>query len=178
MKILGIETSCDETAAAVIEDGTVIHSNIVASQAELHSRTGGIVPEVASRQHMRTILPVIDSALEKAGVELRELDAVAVTNGPGLAGSLLIGMNTAKALAFAVDKPFIGVNHLEGHVYAAWLEETDPETRPGFPLLCLIASGWHTDLLLMSGHGRFELIAHQREQRGDEKTDALAGIPQ
>jgi len=176
MKVLGIETSCDETAAAVVVDGRAILSNVVATQAEMHAEYGGIVPEVASRQHMRTILPVIDSALEEAGVDLGELDAVAVTNGPGLAGSLLIGMNTAKALAFAVDKPFIGVNHLEGHVYAAWLEETDPETEPGFPLLCLIASGGHTDLLLMSGHGRFELIARTRDDAAGEAFDKGARV--
>ena len=112
MKILGIETSCDETAAAVIEDGQVIHSNIVASQAELHAQFGGIVPEVASRQHMISIMPVLKEAIEKANLETSQLDGIAVTNGPGLAGSLLIGVNSAKGLAFAHDLPFLGINHL------------------------------------------------------------------
>ena len=119
MKILGIETSCDETAAAVIEDGRHILSNVVATQVEMHAKYGGIVPEIASRQHMRTLIHVVDGALEDAGLELHQLDAVAVTNGPGLAGSLLVGVNTAKGLAMSQNLPFIGINHLEGHVYAS-----------------------------------------------------------
>lgn len=174
MKILGIETSCDETAAAVIEDGSVIHSNVVASQAALHAQFGGIVPEIASRQHMLAMVPVMKQALADAALEPRQLDGVAVTNGPGLAGSLLIGVNAAKGFAFANDLPFIGLNHLEGHIYAAWLEDADPEAAPGFPLMCLIASGGHTDLILMSGHLRYTLIARTRDDAAGEAFDKAA----
>ena len=174
MKILGIETSCDETAAAVIEDGSVIHSNVVASQAALHAQFGGIVPEIASRQHMLAMVPVMQQALADANLEPRQLDGVAVTNGPGLAGSLLIGVNAAKGFAFANDLPFIGLNHLEGHIYAAWLEDADPEAAPGFPLMCLIASGGHTDLILMSGHMRYTLIARTRDDAAGEAFDKAA----
>ena len=176
MKILGIETSCDETAAAVIEDGRGILSNVVASQQQIHARYGGIVPEVASRQHLLTILPTVTQALEEAGVELGRLDGIAVTHGPGLAGSLLVGVNTAKGLALSEDLPFIGVNHLEGHIYAAWLEDTDPEVSPGFPLLCLITSGGHTDLTLMDGHGRFTLVGRTRDDAGGEAFDKAARV--
>ena len=174
MKILGIETSCDETAAAVIEDGSLIHSNVVASQAALHAQFGGIVPEIASRQHMLAMVPVMQQALADAELEPRQLDGVAVTNGPGLAGSLLIGVNAAKGFAFANDLPFIGLNHLEGHIYAAWLEDADPEAAPGFPLMCLIASGGHTDLILMSGHMRYTLIARTRDDAAGEAFDKAA----
>ncbi len=176
MKVLGIETSCDETAAAVIEDGRVIHSDIVASQADIHATFGGIVPEVASRQHLLTIASTVRRALEDAEVELQELDGVAVTHGPGLAGSLLIGVNVAKGLALAKALPLIGINHLEGHVYAAWLEERDPELSPGFPLLCLIASGGHTDLILMEGHGRFKLVGRTRDDAAGEAFDKAARV--
>ena len=176
MKILGIETSCDETAAAVIEDGRVMHSNVVASQAEMHARFGGIVPEVASRQHMLTVVPVVKQALQDAGAELHRLDGVAVTHGPGLAGSLLIGVNAAKGLALAHELPLIGVNHLEGHIYAAWLEDREPEATPGFPLVCLIASGGHTDLVLMEGHGRFTLVARTRDDAAGEAFDKAARV--
>ncbi len=176
MRILGIETSCDETAAAVIEDGRNILSNVVASQAKLHATFGGIVPEVASRQHLITIVPVVRQALEDAGLELRELDAVAVTFGPGLAGSLLIGVNTAKGLALAHDLPLRGVNHLEGHVYASWLEDVDPGQSPGFPLACLITSGGHTDLIIMEGHGRFTLVGRTRDDAAGEAFDKAARV--
>ena len=171
MRLLGIETSCDETAIAVVEDGRAIHSNVVATQAELHAEYGGIVPEVASRQHLLTIVPVLRRALADAGAELRELDGVAVTHGPGLAGSLLVGVNAAKGLALAHDLPLIGVNHLEGHVYAAWLDGADPELDPGFPLMCLIASGGHTDLILMEGHGRYTLVGRTRDDAAGEAFD-------
>lgn len=174
MKILGIETSCDETAAAVIEDGSVIHSNVVASQAALHAQYGGIVPEVAARQHMLAMTPVIRQALAEAGVEARQLDGVAVTHGPGLAGSLLIGVNAAKGFAYANELPFIGLNHLEGHIYSAWLEGANPEASPGFPLMCLIASGGHTDLILMQGHKRYTLIARTRDDAAGEAFDKAA----
>ncbi len=174
---MGIETSCDETAAAVIEDGAVILSNVVASQAELHAQFGGIVPEVASRQHLLTIIPTIQNALGDAGLELGDLDGIAVTHGPGLAGSLLIGVNAAKGLALSKDLPIIGVNHLEGHIYAAWLEEgVNPEREPGFPLMCLIASGGHTDLILMEGHGRYTLVGRTRDDAAGEAFDKAARV--
>lgn len=176
MRVLGIETSCDDTAAAVIEDGTNILSNVVASQEELHARHGGIVPEVASRQHMRTILPVVEQALDNAGTDLGRLDAVAVTYGPGLAGSLLIGVNAAKGLALAGALPLLGVNHLEGHIYAAWLDGADPEREPGFPIVALITSGGHTDLVLMDGHGRYTLVGRTRDDAAGEAFDKAARV--
>ena len=176
MLILGIETSCDETAAAVIEDGRVIRSNVVASQADIHAKYGGIVPEIASRQHMLTIVPVVEQVLEDADLELHQLDGVAVTYGPGLAGSLLIGVNAAKGLALAEELPFLGVNHLEGHIYATWLEDADPEVWPGFPLVCLIASGGHTDLILMEGHARFILVGRTRDDAAGEAFDKAARV--
>lgn len=176
MKILGIETSCDDSAAAVIEDGRTIHSNVVASQAEIHAQFGGIVPEIASRQHMITLIPVVQQALEQAEMKAGDLDGIAVTYGPGLAGSLLIGVNTAKGFALANELPFIGINHLEGHIYASWLEDTDPEQETGFPLMCLIASGGHTDLILMEGHGRFNLIGRTRDDAAGEAFDKAARV--
>ena len=176
MKILGIETSCDETAAAVIESGRTVLSNVVASQVELHARFGGVVPEVASRQHILAITPVIRNALEQAGAELRELDGIGVTCGPGLAGSLLVGVNAAKGLALAADLPLWGVNHLEGHVYATWLEDRDPAADPGMPLMCLVVSGGHTDLALMSAHGRFQLVGRTRDDAAGEAFDKAARL--
>ena len=176
MKILGIETSCDETAAAVVEDGRRLLSNVVASQVEIHARYGGVVPEVASRQHLLQAIPVVTQALSQAGLSLPEIDAVAVTHGPGLAGALLVGVNVAKGLAFAQDVPLYGINHLEGHIYAAWLLERDPESDPGFPLLCLVASGGHTDLILMEGHGRYQLLGRTRDDAAGEAFDKAARI--
>ena len=171
MKVLGIETSCDETGAAVVEDGRLVHSNVLASQAEIHAVYGGIVPEVASRQHLLTIIPVVRQALDDAGVRLADLDGISVTYGPGLAGSLLIGVNAAKGLAMAAGLPLIGVNHLEGHVYASWLDGENPEESPGFPVICLVASGGHTDLILMEGHGRFTLVGRTRDDAAGEAFD-------
>ena len=176
MRVLGIETSCDETAAAVIEDGSGILSNVVYSQAQHHARYGGIVPELASRQHMVTIVPAVRQALDESSLELESLDAIAVTHGPGLAGSLLIGVGAAKGLALAADLPLLGVNHLEGHIYAAWLEDGDPEREIGFPLLCLITSGGHTDLVLMEGHGRYELLGRTRDDAAGEAFDKAARV--
>lgn len=175
MLILGIETSCDETAAAVVESGVSILSSTVASQVEIHARYGGIVPEVASRQHILAIIPVIDQALTEAGVGWADLDGIAVTCGPGLAGSLLIGVNAAKAIALARDLPLTGVNHLEGHIYANWLAESGPE-RPLFPLLCLIVSGGHSDLVLMKGHGDYTLLGRTRDDAAGEAFDKAARI--
>jgi N6-L-threonylcarbamoyladenine synthase len=148
----------------------------VASQADIHAKYGGIVPEIASRQHMLTIVPVVEQVLEDADLELHQLDGVAVTYGPGLAGSLLIGVNAAKGLALAEELPFLGVNHLEGHIYATWLEDVDPEVWPGFPLVCLIASGGHTDLILMEGHARFILVGRTRDDAAGEAFDKAARV--
>src|SRR5450432_475464 len=156
--ILGIETSCDETAAAVVEDGVHIRSNIVASQIDTHRQYGGVFPEVASRMHVEAITAVVQQALADGGVPASDLDAVAVTNGPGLAGSLLVGVNFAKGLAFGWNKPLIGVNHIEGHVYSLWL--TEGVEHITFPILCLVVSGGHTELLLMTGHHEYQLLGN------------------
>ncbi|MQF69322.1 tRNA (adenosine(37)-N6)-threonylcarbamoyltransferase complex transferase subunit TsaD [SAR202 cluster bacterium AD-804-J14_MRT_500m] len=176
MKLLGIETSCDETAVAVVEDGRQLHSNVIASQIAIHKRYGGVVPEVASRQHILQMMPVINEALDQAKIELKEIDAVAVTYGPGLAGALIVGVNTAKAIAMSMEIPLIGVNHLEGHLYAAWLDWDKPEEIPGFPLVCLIASGGHTDLLVMAGHGQYTLLGRTRDDAAGEAFDKAARI--
>jgi N6-L-threonylcarbamoyladenine synthase len=177
MKVLAIESSCDETAAAVVEDGRTARSSVVASQVDLHARHGGVVPEVASRQHLRAILPVVTDALADAGCTLDEIDAVVATRGPGLAGSLLVGYNFGKTLAYARGLPFLGVNHLEGHVYANWLME-GPEPR--FPALCLVVSGGHTDLVFMRGPGHYERIGGTRDDAAGEafdKVGRLLGLP-
>jgi N6-L-threonylcarbamoyladenine synthase len=173
MLVLGIETSCDETAVAVVEDGRRIHSNVIASQVELHARYGGVVPEVASRRHLETIVPALDEALERAGTGLDGIDAVAVTHGPGLAGALLVGVNFAKALARSRGLPLMGVNHLEGHVYAAWL---DTEEEPEFPLLALIVSGGHSDVVLVRGHGDYERIGKTVDDAAGEAFDKVARL--
>ena len=173
MKVLGIETSCDETAAAVVENGSKIISNIVASQVDIHARYGGIVPEVASRQHLLTIIPVISRAMSEAEVTWQDIDGIAVTYGPGLAGSLLVGVNAAKAIALAKQLPITGVNHLEGHIYANWLEK---EKLPIFSCLCLIVSGGHSDLVIMKGHGQFEKLGRTRDDAAGEAFDKAARI--
>ena len=181
-KILGIETSCDETAAAVVEDGRRVMSNIVASQVDIHARYGGVVPELASRQHVIQIAPAIVQALGEAEIGFGDLDAVAVTSGPGLAGSLLVGLNFAKGLAFSLGIPLLGINHLEGHIYSAWLHSdqhgvsTDPDTEPGFPYMCLTASGGHTDLVLMEAHGKYRLLGRTRDDAAGEAFDKAARI--
>ena len=172
MKILGIETSCDETAASVVEDGTNMLSNEIASQVEIHARYGGIVPEVASRQHTLSIIPIIKAAMKKANVEWQDLAAIAVTNGPGLAGSLLTGVNVAKAICLAQNLPLVGVNHLEGHMYANWLTGNTLE----FPLICLIVSGGHSDIVLMKGHGDYILLGRTRDDAAGEAFDKAARL--
>ena len=172
MKILGIETSCDETAAAVVEDGTKILSNQIVSQVEIHARYGGIVPEVASRQHILSVIPILERAIAEAEVSLSDIEAIAATNGPGLAGSLLVGVNIAKAIAFAGKLPLIGVNHLEGHIYANWLSGQ----TPSFPLICLIVSGGHSDLVLMRGHGDYKVLGRTRDDASGEAFDKAARI--
>ena len=176
LKILGIETSCDETAAGVVEDGRVLHSNVIASQAVIHSSYGGVVPELASRQHVRDMVPVLEKAVADAGLGFEDLDAVAVTYGPGLGGSLITGLNTAKAIAFSLGAPLIGVNHLEGHIYAAWLTQHIPDEDPGFPLMCMVASGGHTDLILMEDHGNYKLLGRTRDDAAGEAFDKAARI--
>ena len=168
--ILGIESSCDETAAAVVAGGRRVLSNTIASQVDLFRKYGGVVPEIASRRHLELILPVIREALQTAGVTLQEIDAIAVTHGPGLVGTLLVGLSAAKALAFGLDKPLIGVNHLQGHIYANFLVDPEPE----FPLVCLVVSGGHTDLIYMAGHGRMELLGRTLDDAAGEAFDKVA----
>lgn len=176
MKILGIETSCDETAAAVVEDGVGILSNQIASQVEIHARYGGIVPEVASRQHILAIIPIVEQAMTEAKVGWGDVDGIAVTMGPGLAGSLLVGASVAKAIALARGLPLIGVNHLEGHIYANWLNNRDSDVAPLFPLVCLIVSGGHSDLVLMGGHGDYVVLGRTRDDAAGEAFDKAARI--
>jgi len=173
MNILAIETSCDETSAAVVHEGRFVRSNVIASQSELHARYGGVVPELASRQHITAIIPVLKEALEIAAIGKDEIDAIAVTEGPGLAGALLVGVNVAKTLAFTWRKPLVPVNHIEGHVYSNWLvapgtAATDP---PAFPSLCLIVSGGHTELLLLQKHGVYEILGRTRDDAAGEAFD-------
>jgi N6-L-threonylcarbamoyladenine synthase len=179
MRILGIETSCDETAASVVENGIKILSNVIASSSDLHTKTGGIIPEEAARQQIISITPVVDQALSEAfgKNDPSQIDAIAVTYGPGLIGSLLVGVETAKTLSFVWKKPLIPVNHLVGHVYANWLSEN---VKPEFPALALVVSGGHTDLVLMSGHGKFKWIGGTRDDAAGEafdKTARLIGLP-
>ena len=171
--ILGIETSCDETAAAVVENGGKILSNVVASQIDLHAQYGGVFPEIASREHVLKIIPVIDEAMKIAGIAFRDLAAIAVTHGPGLAGSLLVGVNTAKAIAFANDLPLIGVNHLEGHIYACWL---DGKNEIAFPLVALLVSGGHSELVLMRDHGMYQQLGHTLDDAAGEAFDKVARL--
>ena len=178
IRILGIETSCDETAASVVVDGREILSNIVASQIDLHARYGGIFPEVASRAHIETIFPVIQDAMSTAHLGWDDLDAIAVTRGPGLAGSLLVGVNTAKGLALGRALPLLGINHLEAHLYAAWLSETDFTLE--FPMLALIVSGGHTELALMTDHGSYQYLGGTIDDAAGEafdKVGRLLGLP-
>ena len=175
--ILGIETSCDETAAAVVEDGRVLRSNIVASQFHLHERYGGVVPEVASRHHLEVILQVVDAALAEARCAWGELAGVAVTAGPGLSGALLVGVSTAKTLAWAYGLPLLGVNHLEAHLYANWIEIAGREyALPELPALGLIVSGGHTDLVLMRGHGSYERLGRTRDDAAGEAFDKVGRL--
>ncbi|MFC4181912.1 tRNA (adenosine(37)-N6)-threonylcarbamoyltransferase complex transferase subunit TsaD [Saccharococcus thermophilus] len=167
--VLGIETSCDETAAAVVKNGKEILSNIVASQMESHKRFGGVVPEIASRHHVEQITLVIEEAMNKAGVSFSQLHAIAVTQGPGLVGALLIGVNAAKALSFAYNIPLVGVHHIAGHIYANRLV-----TEMKFPLLSLVVSGGHTELVYMKEHGKFQVIGETRDDAAGEAYDKVA----
>ncbi|MEX2100498.1 MAG: tRNA (adenosine(37)-N6)-threonylcarbamoyltransferase complex transferase subunit TsaD [Acidimicrobiia bacterium] len=170
MLVLGLETSCDETAAAVVEDGRTVYSSVVSSQVDLHARFGGVVPEVASRAHVDLITEVIADALVEAGVELEDLGVVAACHGPGLAGALLVGVSAAKAISLATGLPYVGVNHLEAHLYAAWLEEPDLEP----PLAVLLVSGGHTMVVVMEGHGRYRVVGETVDDAAGEAFDKVA----
>ena len=177
--ILAIESSCDETAAAVIQDGRALLSSVVASQMDIHARYGGVFPEVASRQHVLSIVPVVQDALRKANLSLENVDAVAVTQGPGLAGSLVVGLNMAKGLALGADKPLIGVNHLEGHIYSSWIFEygmENPPPEPQFPLLALLVSGGHTELNLMTDHLTYRRLGATLDDAAGEAFDKTARL--
>lgn len=181
-RILAIESSCDETACAVIENGRALLASTVASQMDIHARYGGVFPEVASRQHVLSIIPVVQQALAKSNLSLNDMDAIAVTRGPGLAGSLVVGMNMAKGLALALDLPLVGVNHLEGHVYSAWIhpagESIPPE--PQFPLMALLVSGGHTELNLMTDHLTYKRLGSTLDDAAGEafdKVGRLLGLP-
>jgi N6-L-threonylcarbamoyladenine synthase len=176
--ILAIESSCDETGIALVEGGRRIQANVVASQVALHADTGGIVPEVAARAHLRWILPVLDEALAGAGATVGDVDAVAVTYGPGLAGSLLVGINVAKTLAWVHEKPLLGVNHLEGHVYAAWLTDPGQEDleEPVFPLVALVVSGGHTFLVEMRDHLEYRLLGQTVDDAAGEAFDKVGRL--
>jgi len=177
--ILAIESSCDETAAAILRDGRELLANVVASQIELHKEYGGVFPEMASRQHIVAITPVVRQALQQAGLGWSDIDAIAAVHGPGLAGSLLVGLNAAKALAYARGLPLVGVNHLEAHIYANWLPMGDPESpssAPPFPQICLIVSGGHTDLILVHDHHDYLRLGGTVDDAAGEAFDKVARL--
>ncbi|MBW2557499.1 MAG: tRNA (adenosine(37)-N6)-threonylcarbamoyltransferase complex transferase subunit TsaD [Deltaproteobacteria bacterium] len=170
MLVLGIESSCDETAAAVVSDGTAMLSNVIASQIEIHGKYGGIVPEIASRKHMEAIIPVTRQALDDADVSMGDIEGIAVTRGPGLVGSLLVGLSAAKAIAFARGIPFAGVNHIEGHIAAIFLADRSPD----FPFTALVVSGGHTHVYLVRGFGDFQILGQTRDDAAGEAFDKAA----
>ncbi len=170
MNILGIETSCDETAAAVVKDGDSILATVVSSQVQVHNRYGGVVPELASRKHIEAIVPVVDEAMTEACLSLADIDAIAVTRGPGLVGALLVGFSFAKSLAYALRMPWVGVNHLEGHIHSVFLEQ-DP---PAFPFIALLVSGGHTSIYYVTGHTAAELMGQTRDDAAGEAFDKVA----
>ncbi|HYO50342.1 MAG TPA: tRNA (adenosine(37)-N6)-threonylcarbamoyltransferase complex transferase subunit TsaD [Chloroflexia bacterium] len=182
MNILAVETSCDETSIAVVRDGRHILSNVIASQIDLHRKYGGVVPELASRQHVLTVIPVLEEALQRARFSWVNIDAIAVTRGPGLSPALLVGVNAAKGMAFARQKPLLAVNHIEGHVYSNWLipeaaaAAGTPPPEPKFPALCLRVSGGHTELMLMTGHGHYKLLGKTIDDAAGEAFDKAARI--
>lgn len=189
-KILGIETSCDETSAAVVVDGREIRSNIISSQNDIHAAYGGVFPEIASRAHIKRIYPVIEQALTEAETTLGEIDAIAVTRGPGLAGSLVVGVNAAKGLALGCGIPLMAINHLEGHLYSLWLAGAEFRFVPGksgadgnssiepieFPVVALIVSGGHTELMLMTGHGRYQRLGSTLDDAAGEAFDKVGRL--
>lgn len=171
MLVLGIESSCDETAAAVVRNGREMMSNVIASQIDIHRLYGGVVPEIASRKHIEAVLPVIIEALELAGTSLNQIDGIAVTRGPGLVGSLLVGLSVAKAMAFALGIPYVGIHHLEGHIAAIFLEHP-----PAFPFVALVVSGGHTNIYFVERFGRFRLIGQTRDDAAGEAFDKAAKL--
>jgi len=177
-RILAIESSCDETAAAVLVNGTHILSSVIASQVELHAQYGGVFPEMASREHILAIYPVVEKALQQAHLGLGELDTIAVTRGPGLAGSLVVGMNMAKALSLGSGLPLIGINHLEGHLYSAWIniDNKPDQITPDFPLITLIVSGGHTSLILMKDHLTYKHLGSTLDDAAGEAFDKIARL--
>jgi len=172
MLVLGIETSCDETAAAVVKDGRFILSNVVASQIDLHRKYGGVVPEIASRKHIEVIVPVIIQTLNEAQIALDDIGGIAVTRGPGLVGSLLVGLSVAKAIAFMKDKPIVGVNHLEGHIASVFLGDTYPD----FPFIALVVSGGHTSIYYVGGFQNFKVLGQTRDDAAGEAFDKAAKL--
>jgi N6-L-threonylcarbamoyladenine synthase len=177
-RILAIETSCDETACAVLENGRALLASTVASQMDIHARYGGVYPEVASRQHILSIVPVVEQALSQAHLTLRDVNAIAVTRGPGLAGSLLVGLNLAKGLALGTELPLVGINHLEGHIYSAWVYNAGdtPPPEPQFPLVALLVSGGHTELNLMTDHLQYTRLGATRDDAAGEAFDKVARL--
>ena len=177
-RVLAVETSCDETACAIIENGRALLSSVVASQMEIHARYGGVFPEVASRQHVLSITSVVEQALAQAHLTLEDIDAIAVTQGPGLAGSLIVGMNMAKGLALGSGLPLVGVNHLEGHLYSAWVCDADEPIppEPQFPLMALLVSGGHTELNLMTDHLTYQRLGSTMDDAAGEAFDKVARL--
>ena len=177
-RILAIETSCDETACAVLENGRALLASTVASQMDMHARYGGVFPEVASRQHVLSIIPVVEQALAQSNLTLKDMDALAVTRGPGLAGSLVVGMNMAKGLALGTGLPLVGVNHLEGHIYSSWIYNAGESipAEPQFPLMALLVSGGHTELNLMTDHLTYERLGSTRDDAAGEAFDKVARL--
>jgi N6-L-threonylcarbamoyladenine synthase len=170
MLVLGIETSCDETAAALVRDGREIVSSVIASQVKTHERFGGVVPELASREHLDKIVPIVEEALTRANIRKEEIDGIAVTIGPGLVGSLLVGVSYAKAMAFALEKPLVGVNHIEGHIYSVAFENPPVE----YPALALVVSGGHTNLFFVPEPGKYKVVARTRDDAAGEAFDKVA----
>ena len=170
MNILAIESSCDETAAAVVSDGRNVLSNIISSQIDIHKLYGGVVPEIASRKHIEKVIQVVDEALCEAKLIMEEIDSVAVTYGPGLVGALLVGVSAAKAIAFAHNKPLIGVHHIEGHISANYIENKELEP----PFLCLVVSGGHTNLVIVKAYGEYEVLGKTRDDAAGEAFDKVA----
>lgn len=180
MKVLGIETSCDETAVAIVENGRLIHANIIASQSDLHAIYGGVVPELASRRHSELLLPMIDQALKAGNCELSDIDLVAATYAPGLMGALLVGLQTAKSLAMASNKPFIGINHIEAHLFSPWMNHPTNVMEDLLPALGVVISGGHTLVVYMKALGHYELISHSLDDAIGEAFDKVAvmlGLP-
>lgn len=179
MKILGIETSCDETACAIVENGENVLANVIASQVDIHAKTGGVVPEVAAREHVLKMLPVLDECMKKANCDWQDIDAIAITRGPGLVSSLIIGTQTANVISYVKNKPLIPVHHIVGHIYSNWLfdeAEGADNSEPQFPLAILTVSGGHNELVLMRGHNNFEVLGETRDDAAGEAFDKVARL--